>query len=113
RVEYPFVRLDRRRAELAPPGVPVLDFSIGDPRERTPDFIREALREAIPEVSSYPTVAGLPELRAAAAGWVQRRCGVTSDPESQLLPANGTKEAVFLLAFAVVGREAERNVVVI
>ncbi len=111
--EYPFVRLERRSRELIPAGVTPIDFSIGDPRERTPAFIRDALRAAVPEVSSYPTVAGVPELRRAAAGWAQRRFGITLDPDTELLPVNGTKEAVFLLAFAVIGREAEKNLVVI
>ena len=111
--EYPFVRLDRRAAELVPAGVTAINFSIGDPRERTPAFIRETLCAAVPEVSSYPAVAGVPELRAAAAGWVQRRFGVMVDPDSELLPVNGTKEGVFLLAFAVLGRSSERNLVVI
>ena len=104
--EYPFVTLDRMRRELAPAGVPLIDFSIGDPREETPAFIRETVRLAIPPVSSYPAVAGTAELRAACARWARRRFGVTLDPETQLLPVNGTKEAVFLLAFAVVGRES-------
>jgi len=47
-------------------GKPVFDFGIGDPREPTPEFIREALKAAIPEVSQYPSVAGLPVLRKAA-----------------------------------------------
>lgn len=100
--EYPFVTLDRMRRELAPPGVEVISFAIGDPREETPEFIRDALRQAVPNVSSYPAVAGQSELRAAAAGWFQRRFGVALDPERHLLPANGTKEAVYLMAQAIV-----------
>jgi succinyldiaminopimelate transaminase len=111
--EYPFARLARLRRELVPAGLASLDFSVGDPRERTPEFIRAALRAALPEVSSYPAVAGQPALRAAYAGWLERRFGVRLDPETEVLPANGTKEAVFHLAFAVVGREAARRTVVI
>jgi len=112
--EYPFVTLDRRRRELAPAGVESIDFSMGDPREETPGFIREALRNAVPVVSSYPSVAGQPALRTAFTSWFARRFGVRLDPETQVLPANGTKEAVFLMALAVVGRdEAERRTVVI
>lgn len=110
--EYPFVRLDRRRRELCPRGLEVIDFSVGDPSERTPDFIREALRAAVPEVSSYPATVGLPELRAACAGWLERRFGVAVDPDAELLPVNGSKEGVFLLALAVVDR-GERPAVVI
>ena len=110
--EYPFVRLDRRRRELAPAGLPLLNFSIGDPREETPEFIRDTLRRAVPAISSYPTVAGLAELRAACAGWAGRRFGVTLDPEREILPVNGTKEGVFLLAFAVIGRAGRDTVVI-
>ncbi len=111
--EYPFIRLDRMKQALQPSGMKPINFSIGDPREPTPAFIRDELKRSVPDVSSYPSVAGLPELRAACAGWLARRFGVSLDPETQILPANGTKEAVFLLAFAVVGRDAARDTVVI
>jgi acetylornithine/N-succinyldiaminopimelate aminotransferase len=112
--EYPFVTLERRRRELAPAGIEPIDFSIGDPREETPGFIRAALQGAVSPVSSYPAVAGQPALRAAFTGWFARRFGVRLDPDTQVLPANGTKEAVFLMAFAVVGpREVARRTVVI
>jgi acetylornithine aminotransferase len=111
--EYPFVRLDRRARELAPPGVRVIHFGMGDPRDETPEFIRDALREAVPAVSSYPATAGRPELRAAAARWLARRFSVTVDPDRHLLPVNGTKEAVFLMALAVVDRDSPRRTVVI
>ena len=92
--EYPFVTLDRMRARLAPAGVPVINFGIGDPRERTPEFIREALRRAVPEMSSYPAAAGSAELRAACARWAQRRFNVPLDPERHVLPANGTRSRI-------------------
>ena len=88
---------------------------MGDPRERTPEFIRETLRKAVPETSSYPANAGQPELRAACARWAERRFGVKLDPERHVLPANGTKEAVFSLALALVDRDggdARRTVVI-
>lgn len=113
--EYPFVALDAMRSALVPAGTQAIRFDIGDPREETPEFIRDAMRSAITPVSSYPAVAGQAELRAAAAGWFARRFGVTLDPERHLLPANGTKEAVFLMALAVVGESGEgaRRTVVI
>jgi len=111
--EYPFVTLERRARALAPPGVRVIHFGMGDPREETPGFIRDTLRGAVPAVSSYPAAVGRPELRAACAGWLTRRFGVTLDPERHLLPANGTKEAVFLLALAVVERGQDRSTIVI
>src|SRR5262249_13716478 len=86
--EYPFVKLERRRRELAPPGMASINFGMGDPREETPAFIREALQAAIPAVSSYPATTGKPELRAACAAWLGRRHGVIVDPELHVLPAN-------------------------
>jgi len=113
--EYPFVTLERKRRELAPPDLRTINFGMGDPRERTPEFIREALRAAVPEMSSYPASAGQDELRAACARWAMRRFGVSLDPARHILPANGTKEAVFLLPFAIIaqGGKEKRNVVVI
>ena len=100
---YPFVRLEARARELMPANVTPIHFGMGDPREETPEFIREVLRASVPVVSSYPAVVGLPELRAACAGWLERRFGVKADPEQHILPANGTKETTFSLAMAVVG----------
>jgi acetylornithine/N-succinyldiaminopimelate aminotransferase len=111
--DYPFVRLEQRVRELAPTDRPIIHFGIGDPREETPAFIRDTLVRAVPAVSSYPSTVGKPELRDAIVGWYRRRFGVTLDPERHVLPANGTKEAVFLLAFALVGRDAARRTVVI
>jgi succinyldiaminopimelate transaminase len=115
RAEYPFVTLDRRCRELAPPGLRVINFGMGDPREVTPEFIRQTMRDAVPEMSSYPLAPGRPELRASCARWLERRFGVRLDPERHVLSANGTKEAVFLLALAVVGRDGAggRDTVVI
>lgn len=78
-------------------GRPVYDFGIGDPREPTPEFIRKALRDAVPEVSQYPSIAGTSALRKAAAGYLQRRFGVSVDPDRELLPCAGAKEALFHL----------------
>jgi acetylornithine aminotransferase len=111
--EYPFVKLERRRRELAPPGVASISFGMGDPREETPRFIREALIAALPAVSSYPATNGKAELRAACAAWLARRYGVHVDPELHVLPANGTKEAVYTMAFAMVSRGSARDTVII
>ncbi len=111
--EYPFIKLERRRKELAPEGVTSINFGMGDPREETPAFIREALKNAVPNVSSYPATNGKPEYRAACAAWMKRRYGVTVDPELHIMPANGTKEAVYNLAFALIGPGAAKDTVVI
>ena len=98
---YPFVRLTDARRELEGQGVDVIDFGIGEPREETPPFIRRALADAIEPLSPYPLAEGLPELRAAAAGWVGRRFGVTLDPATEVVPTLGAKEAIFSLAQVV------------
>jgi len=83
-------------------GKPVYDFGIGDPREPTPEFIRKALREAIPEVSQYPSIAGTAALRKAVAGYLSRRFGLSLDPEREILPCAGAKEALFHLPLCAV-----------
>ena len=109
---YPTVALDRVRDRLLAEGRPVYDFGTGDPIEPTPEFIREALRGAIPDNCRYPTVLGPREVRAAFAGWAARRFGVTLDPDTQVLPTSGSKEAVFHLPLLVIDPQApDRGVV--
>jgi aspartate/methionine/tyrosine aminotransferase len=100
---YPFVRLEEARARLRAAGVEIIDFGMGEPREETPRFIREALVDAITPLATYPSVVGLPELRAAIAGWAGRRFGVTLDPDTEVIPTMGSKEAVFGLANVFAG----------
>jgi acetylornithine aminotransferase len=95
---YPFVQLAQAARELAASGVEVINFGIGEPREETPEFIREALIAALDPLSTYPQAEGLPELRDAIAGWAQRRFGTALDPDTEVIPTFGSKEAVFLLA---------------
>jgi acetylornithine aminotransferase len=94
---YPFVRLNEPRRRLAEAGIPIIDFSIGEPREETPAFIRRALCEAVEAepVSPYPAAVGLPELRAAIARWVARRFGADVDPDTEVVPTYGSKEAIY------------------
>jgi succinyldiaminopimelate transaminase len=100
---YPFVRLEEARARLRASGVDIIDFGAGEPREETPEFIRQALANAITPLAPYPSVLGLPELRDAIAGWVDRRFSVTLDPDTEVLPTIGSKEAIFGLANVLAG----------
>jgi succinyldiaminopimelate transaminase len=100
---YPFVRLVEARRRLAEAGIPVIDFGVGEPREETPAFIREALVRALDPQSRYPAADGLPELREAIAGWARRRFGTALDPDREVVPSFGSKEAVFHLAQALDG----------
>jgi len=109
---YPFVKLDQAKRRLAEQGVELIDFGKGDPREPTDERIRRALADSLTEISSYPLAEGLPELRRAVAGWCARRFGVELDPETELIPTYGSKEAIFLLAQIVVDRDGGRRLVV-
>jgi acetylornithine aminotransferase len=106
---YPFVRLDEAKAAALARGANVIDFGAGEPREETPPFIRRAVAEAIElePVSTYPKADGLPALRAAIATWVERRFGTSLDPDSQIVPTLGSKEAIFGLAQVVGGPGAK------
>jgi N-succinyldiaminopimelate aminotransferase len=109
---YPFVKLEQAKRELAARGVELIDFGKGDPREPTDRRIREALAHSLTEISTYPLAEGLPELRATVAGWCGRRFGVELDPETELIPTYGSKEAIFLLAQLVVDRDSDKRLVV-
>jgi acetylornithine aminotransferase len=100
---YPFVRLTDAKRELLARRVEVVDFGIGEPREDTPRFIREAVAGALQPKSTYPLADGLPELRAAIAAWIERRFGPALDPGTEVLPTLGSKEAIFHLAQVVGG----------
>ena len=101
--QYPFARLDDWKAEAAASGIELIDFGMGDPREVTPAFIREALAASIEPVSSYPRATGLPELRQAISSWVDRRFGVSVDPATEIVPTLGSKEAIFSFAQIALG----------
>jgi len=109
---YPFVKLEQAKRRLAAQGVELIDFGKGDPREPTDPMIRRALTDSLTEISSYPLAEGLPELRAAIADWSARRFGVQLDPDTEIVPTYGSKEAIFLLVQVVVDRESQRQLVV-
>ncbi len=100
---YPFQKLRELLAGVHPPGgLPAIDLSIGEPRHPTPGFIRETLAAHLDGLSHYPVTQGSEDLRRAIAGWVARRYGVELDPAREVLPVNGTREALFAFAQAVV-----------
>jgi succinyldiaminopimelate transaminase len=110
---YPFEELDRRKAKALADGRPIVDFGVGDPREETPTFIRQAVKDAIGPISSYPRAAGLPELRGAIASWVERRFGTVLDPDVHILPTLGSKEPIFSLAQSVLDPEGGKHLVTV
>src|SRR5919206_384131 len=108
---YPFVMLEQAKRRLAAAGVELIDFGKGDPREPTDAMIRRALADSLTEISTYPLAEGLPELRAAVASWCSLRFGVELDPDTEIVPTYGSKEAIFLLAQVVVDRDSDRSLV--
>ena len=109
---YPLVRLEERRATLEEGGVKLFDFGAGDPREPTDEKIRQALKEGVPEVSRYPSAAGTKDLREAFVGYMSRRFGVELDPATEVVPASGSKEAIFHAPLAFLHPSHERRGVV-
>jgi len=100
---YPFERLRALTRDVTPsPAYRPIGLGIGEPKHPTPALIEQALIEGLGGLSSYPATAGDLRLREAMAAWVARRYGVTLDPATQVLPVNGSREALFAIAQTVV-----------
>ena len=100
---YPFERLRALTAGLVPnPALRPISLGIGEPKHPTPPLVEDALMASLGGLSSYPATAGEPALREAVASWVQRRYGVALDAGTQVLPVNGSREALFALAQTVI-----------
>lgn len=100
--DYPFERLKRLLEGVVPNGhAPLIKLSIGEPQHPTPAVITEALTQSLKALSQYPTTLGLLSLRQACANWVERRYRITLDPETQILPVLGSREALFSIAQAL------------
>jgi acetylornithine aminotransferase len=110
---YPFVRLNEAAAERRARGLEVIDLGMGDPREPTDPAILQALRDGVRERMGYPAAVGLPELREAVSGWVGRRFGVLLDPDTQVIPTLGSKEAIYSFAQVVLDLPGGRDTVVV
>ena len=110
---YPFVQLEQAKREATARGVEIIDFGQGDPREPTDPLIRSALAEGVAETMAYPKAEGLPELRAAITAWLARRFGVQLDPERDLIPTLGSKEAIFSFAQVFVDVPGAKDTVIV
>ena len=101
---YPFEKLRQLFAGATPnPDCAPISLGIGEPKHPTPAFIQKALAHHVQGLANYPSTIGSDALRAAIAGWLERRYGVpTLDPATQVLPVNGSREALFGIAHCVV-----------
>lgn len=107
---YPFERLAKLKAGIAPPvHLAHIPLSIGEPKHAPPDFVLQVLRDSLAGLGQYPSTVGLPELRAACASWLERRFGLGAMRVGldTVLPVNGTREALFALAQAVIDPTAK------
>jgi succinyldiaminopimelate transaminase len=110
--KYPTAQLTAKKKALIAAGKKVYDFGAGDPIEPTPVFIREAVGRAVPEISQYPTVRGAIELRRAIQGYLSRRFNVVLDPETEIVPCTGSKEAIYNFAFLFIEPGSPKNVII-
>lgn len=99
---YPFERLRQLFAGITPnPALRPISLGMGEPKHPTPAFIQQAMIDSIVStpsgLSNYPATGGEPKLREAFAQWLQKRYGLSLDPATQMLPVNGSREALFAL----------------
>jgi LL-diaminopimelate aminotransferase len=101
---YLFAEISRKIAAKRAQGVTTISFGIGDPDLPTPPHVLDALKQAADEPVNhrYPESEGLPELRAAMAGWYERRYGVALDAGKEVLPLIGSKEGIGHIALCFV-----------
>jgi N-succinyldiaminopimelate aminotransferase len=110
---YPFERLRALLEGVPAPPKPPIRLSIGEPQHPTPALVGDALVRHLDALATYPATAGLDALRQAMAGWFQRRYGLTAlNADTEVLPVNGSREALFAFAQAVID-SSRRNPVVV
>jgi N-succinyldiaminopimelate aminotransferase len=109
---YPFEKLRALLTGLAPAGRPI-PLSIGEPQHATPNLIRQAITDHLDGLSVYPATAGQERLRETIAAWFARRYGLKAlDAHTQVLPVNGTREALFAFGQAVIDPARSRSAVI-
>jgi aspartate/methionine/tyrosine aminotransferase len=107
-VASPFARLAALLEGIAP-GAPPIDLSLGEPRALIPCFLGPTLEQHLSEFGRYPPIRGIPALRQAIAAWLSRRYPTLAsdvDPETEILPLNGSREGLFSAVFPALARKA-------
>lgn len=108
---YPMEELTRIKSELVKAGKPVFDFGTGDPKIPTWAPIRDAIVGAIPQISQYPSVKGSESLREAQWKYLTTRFGIKKSADIGIIPAQGTKEAIFNIGLCLIGRSGKKHLV--
>jgi N-succinyldiaminopimelate aminotransferase len=110
---YPFEKLRLLFEQVTPASeYKAISLGMGEPKHPTPKFIEQALADNLSGLAVYPTTIGSPEMRAAIAGWLERRYNLPKlNPATQVLPVNGSREALFALAQAAIDKDAKSLVV--
>ncbi|MFM2407758.1 MAG: hypothetical protein RL358_500 [Pseudomonadota bacterium] len=111
---YPFQKLAALFAAVTPnPDLRAISLSIGEPKHATPPFIKDALIQGLDGLANYPTTAGSDALRSTMANWIGKRYGIpTLDAKTQVLPVNGSREALFSFAQSVIDRTKNNPAVI-
>ena len=101
---YPFEKLRQLFAGVAPnPEYKAISLGIGEPKHPTPKFIQQAVSDNLNGLANYPTTVGSDALRASIASWLEKRYGLSPlNPTTQILPVNGSREALFALAQTII-----------
>lgn len=110
---YPFEKIRALLNGVSPPDLPAVSLAIGEPKHPTPDFIHQAVVEHMNGLANYPLTKGSVALREAIAGWLTRRFQLPEgamDAEQHIIPVNGTREALFAFAQAVIDRTQDAAV---
>lgn len=110
---YPFEKLTALKAQVSPnEALPHIALSIGEPKHPAPKIVTQCLKDNIARIENYPTTKGLPELREAIAQWLKQRFDLSNlSSEQQVVPVNGTREAIFAFTQAVIDRSKNGLVV--
>ncbi|HEU4707731.1 MAG TPA: succinyldiaminopimelate transaminase [Methylophilaceae bacterium] len=111
---YPFQRVRGLFHGITPnPDLSPINLSIGEPKHETPAFIKQTLADNLGGLANYPTTAGVPALRQTISNWLSRRYGIPAlDPEKAIIPVNGSREALFAFAQAVIDSSKPAPIVI-
>ena len=111
---YPFQKLNKLFEGITPEqAYSPISLHIGEPKHATPDFIRRAVTDNLASMAVYPTTLGDRSLRTSIAAWLRRRYRLPEiDPDTQVIPVNGSREALFSFAQAVVDPSSAEAIVV-